>query len=573
MSLFTLEDANGVVFRDGTHSLVFEVDTSLISTTSDFTNVLYDFVKVSRSTYYSAKTFSFEIANSLWGGYFYVLDLDRNYYTPSTYHLEDNVLSIETDEDNIILGLIIDPFHTGTVETPQIASLISDDLGIDLKLDELGWHWFTYTNLVTGEEIPTDINITNFGSFTDAHLENSGLARLVKTSFLFNCTQTLKTGKINTIQLGADTRYKPGGARIGSYTPSITVTYNKETIPVYYDSDIEDYVFDLDLSNVTTPQTIHFTVQVEENKVLEPSNTRVKLNCTYETITTFNDLIIQCGAGGANEITLNGDITFTTDLTVKHNITIIGADNTLEMDGHKIKLDEGVSFKATNTLFNEADTCIIQAQNTTVELDSCTFTNCTSTDYEGLGGCIFCDVTIDSLTVPDDFTTTLTGCTFTNNNTPIFHGGTLTIKDCLFTNNSLTYLDEDSPAFLYQTDGDAYISGSRFKVNPPETLCSNQKTAGFGQCVFTLGENATLNGQTHKQLLDNTPNLTESPYNNQSYVYWKYYYPSITSCVYTSPQEGYESKSYCYALSGVNWVYKANAQVTQNNPNNNQAPF
>ena len=573
MSLFTLEDANGVVFRDGTHSVVFEVDTSLISSTGDFSDVLYDFVKVSRSTSGITKTFSFEIANSLWGGYFYVLDSDRNYYTPSTFNLEDNVLTIETDEDSIILGLIIDPFHTGTVEIPQIASLISKDLSIDLKLDELGEHRFTFTDLVAGEEYSQAVTINNFGSFTDADLGNAGLARLVKTGFLFNCTQTLKTGKINTIQLGADTRYKPGGARIGTYTPSITVTYNKETIPVYYDSDIGDYVFDLDLSNTTTPGTISFTVEVEENKVLEQSNTIVKLNCTYETITTFNDLIIQCGAGGANEITLTNDITFTTDLTVKHNITIIGADNTLEMDGHKIKLDEGVSFKATNTLFNEADTCIIQAQNTTVELDGCTFTNCTSTDYEGLGGCIFCDVTIDSLTVPDDFTTTLTGCTFTNNNTPIFHGGTLTIKDCLFTNNSLTYLDEDSPAFLYQTDGDAYISGSRFKVNPPETLCSNQKTAGFGQCVFTLGENATLNGQTHKQLLDNTPNLTESPYNNQSYVYWKYYYPSITSCVYTSPQAGYESKSYCYALSGVNWVYKANAQVTQNNPNNNPAPF
>lgn len=570
--MFTVEDVNTTVYGKGTHSIVFEVDTSLISSDSDFTDVIYDFVKVSRSTSGSNITYTFEVVNSLWAGYYYLLEDDRTWIDDSVTY-DDGVVTFTTTEASIIFGMVINPFHIRFYQL-EIADVIYDaeDLALSLPLNGLGKEYvFHGVDLTTGEPTETTALISDFGIYTIDY--TSGLTRLIKTGFEFECTQTLTLGKVNTINLGADDKYLPNGELIGDYTPKITINYGKEQIGAYYDDDIGDYVFDLDLTDITEPRMIRFTVDVEENKVLLPSTTKVSLNAVYEQITNFNDLVSQCNKGGSQTITLTDDITFTSNIQVKHTIKMVGDDNTLDLNGHSIILDEGVAFAAEDVTFDNGDTSIIQAKNTIVELTGCTFTSCTSDNYNDLGACIFCDIDIDSLTVPDDFTTVLEDCTFTNNNTAILHGGVLSINHCSFTNDDLDYLTPNNPAFIYQTDGEAYVNGSSFKINPPATLCTNTKTAGFAQGIFTLGENATINGQTHQQLQEQTPNICESPYNNQSYVYWKYYYPHISACVYTSPLTGYEARNYCYSLSGINWVYKVNTQVTTNNGNTTTPPF
>ena len=77
--MITVEDVNGSIYRDGANSYVHRIDTSLISDDSDFTNVIYDFCKVSRSTSGSNITYTFKVDNSAWLGECWFTDNDGEY--------------------------------------------------------------------------------------------------------------------------------------------------------------------------------------------------------------------------------------------------------------------------------------------------------------------------------------------------------------------------------------------------------------------------------------------------------------------------------------------------------------
>ena len=75
----TVEDINGVNFRDGLNSYFHEIDTALISDTTDFTDVNYDFVKVSRVSRQNGYTYTFKVYNADWTGGYYFRDADGRY--------------------------------------------------------------------------------------------------------------------------------------------------------------------------------------------------------------------------------------------------------------------------------------------------------------------------------------------------------------------------------------------------------------------------------------------------------------------------------------------------------------
>ena len=120
-------------------------------------------------------------------------------------------------------------------------------------------------------------------------------------------------------------------------------------------------------------------------------------------------------------------------------------------------------------------------------------------------------------------------------------------------------------AFLYQTDGTANITESIFDIDyDTDNLCSNHVDIGYAQALIKIGETATINGATITDISkDDSLPFTSNPYRNQSHVFVKYYYPSIESCVYTSPVLGREDINVCYAVSNLNWIFKQNTQVTR----------
>ncbi|MBR1610732.1 MAG: hypothetical protein IJ672_04475, partial [Methanobrevibacter sp.] len=206
---------------------------------------------------------------------------------------------------------------------------------------------------------------------------------------------------------------------------------------------------------------------------------------------------------------------------------------------------------------------ILQRKDSKVDLISCSFTGASNTGYNNLGSVISCDIDIDSLNIPNDFITNITECNFINNHNCIMHGGTLNILNSKYHNTDMSYIDINNPAFLYQVDGDAIITESIFDM---DYTGRNYETRNimYAQALFMCGVDATVNNANHTNLSqDNTVNWCNAPYNNQSHIFCKYYYPQIEECVFSSPEPGFENKCLSYAVSGMDWIFKEHVQITR----------
>ena len=378
--LFTVEDVNGTVYRNQGFYWHM-IDTSKISSDSDYTDIQYDFCKVSRSTNGSNITYTFEIINSNWSFGYYIRKANGDYIgTQGSYNPVTNKLTFTTTEQSINLFL-----YMGLVKLDDYIYYLSYVLKNN-KLDydgpvQSGVLSVDLIDLATGDEFTIDHTVSpgyNLISFYPhpQDLQYCGylLVNLIKTDFEFNCNQTLTVGKINKVSLGAYSQYKPGGSKIGSYTPNIKVIYNNKTIPVEYDTD--DYYFNLDLTEKTEPGKVKFKVIIEDNEVLNYTETKVTLESDYELVTTLAGLTSACDSNGSTLIKLGADITLTGgNMPVKHDIKIVGNDKTLTCTGGRLWVREGNTLNIEDLTFTTGKTCILQNIHTTVELDNCVFIN------------------------------------------------------------------------------------------------------------------------------------------------------------------------------------------------------
>ena len=551
-NFLTVEDANTLIY-DNQEYWMHEIDIGKITTgNEDFTDVHYDFCRITREFDDSRSEmkylFTIKVDHSAWTGGVHINK------SPNGLSSITGGCKIECAHYNIKLKLYMGPSWFGV--SPLLFSLLSNSFSLNLKQLKSTKHIeYTYAD---GSSYFDQYVILNKGYNLIKH---AGLrvgyvyVNLLKTDFLFNCTDSLVVGRVNKVCLGADTDYKPNGDFVGEYTPIIRVEYNNKELPVYFDESVNDYVFNLDLSDKKAPQKVRFKVNVETNDVLNNSVTPVVLDADYEVISTYEDLLSACGNGGASSIRLGADITLTSSIIVTHSIKILGDNNTLNLNSEGFVIKEDITFKAENTIFDNGNIAIKQSKNSSVELTGCTFNNCT-----GFGSCITCDIDYDSLSVEDDFKTTLTNCLFTNNNLCIVHSGELTVTGCKYHNTDADYIDKDDVAFLYQFDGEANIKNSIFDIDyDTDSLCSNEENIGFAQALLQCGVTAKINGANAIDLKQND-NLPFT--SNASHIFAKYYYPQLETCIYTSPILGKEDQAVCYCVSNENWIYKQNVQVT-----------
>lgn len=369
---------------------------------------------------------------------------------------------------------------------------------------------------------------------------------LLKTDFQFNCMETLTVGKINKIQLGTDTDYLPDGDMIGNNTPTIKIRYGNKLLPVTYDETLNDYVFQLDLSDRTNEGYASFTVLVEANDVINSTETSIRLPVEYESISTLTELTNLFTNGGTGR--LGSNITLTSDLTLTKDVLIVGNDKTITCNGNKIIVPSGKTFKAMQANFTGGANTIQQDTGSIVELTECSFSNCT-----GLGSVIDCQVDIDSLDNPSDFTTNITGCTFTNCDMIILHGGDLTVTNCTIEGK---IGNKSYPFFLYQIDGNAELTHNTFQLTSNTQIESDIE---FNACIFKCGENAQINGLTHYELQNNNlQSFLQSPQRNTSLVDITYKYDLIDDYINLSSDNGY-----CHSVSNVDFVFKTNITITR----------
>ena len=550
----TIEDINGTLYRNQGFYW-HEINTAVIGD-RDFSNVKFDFCTVSRETRSDSHPYkyTFIIDNENWTNGYYAWA--SNGLAPSGTAITGG-LQIVTTRPLIKLYLYVGPVKydsltklVGKLEKP-VVSLNLKQINTPQTIPVISWDGGIRWSFVDNIELGLNEIVRNSQKFGFL------LVNLIKSDFQFQCNQSLTVGKVNKVYLGANVDYKPNGDFVGEYTPSITVDYNGETLPVTFDGT--DYYFNLDLTDKTETGKVRFTVNVESNEVLNSTTTDVALNSQYQTVNTFDALLSAVGI--SDVIRLGANLTATANIPINRSVKIIGNDKTINLDSYRFVLKEDVEFKAENVVFNNGDTTIIQAKNTKIELTQVTFNNCTSTNYNGLGSCIFCDVDVDSLDVTNDYITTLTECTFTDNANCILHGGELTIQKCTLTNNHLNNHNKNNVAFVYQTDGTCLIQNSNIELDyraEGSGLCSDEETIGFAQAIIMCGETANINGASHSDLQnDNTLPFFELPFNNRGYLNVKYYYPSLEACVQSLSNDN----GCCHACSGVDWVFKNNVTV------------
>lgn len=533
MNFLTVEDIDGTIYENQKFNWHC-IDTSVI-TTQD-TPVTIDFCKVTKTS----TGYSVVIDNSYWAKGYYVLDSNGALINPTTT-LNSNTLTITTSEDSIKLYLYFGVTSYNNLTrvtynlTDSIISLNKKQLlsNQDIQVYQVGSTTIqTVSALLTVGYNAIQYNNNNCGFL---------LVKLLKSDFQFNCTQSLVLGKVNTVKLGALTDYKPNGDMIGTNTPNIQVLYGSTYIPARFDSTLNDYIFDIDLTDKQTEGKIRLKVFVESNDVLNTTENDIVLNSSFETINNETKLKTLFKNGGVGRLSTN--IPLTDNITVDNDVLIIGKDNTILMRNYKIVVPSDKTFKAENTLFREGKNTIQQQINSTVELNNCTFIRCT-----GFGSVIDCQINASSLSVEKDFITNINNCTFDSNEMCILHGGELNVTGCEVTGK---ISNPNNPYFLYQTDGTATILQSTFNLSSDTQIESDIE---FNSCIFVCGENATVNGNSHDELQSNNINsFISNPQNNTSTINVTYYYPAIEDYITLQSDKGY-----CHSCSNVDFVFKTN---------------
>ena len=103
----TLEDINSTFLKYGHVNSFHECDTSKLNKTGLYTNITYDFLKISKTS----TGFEFQIENNLWSGGYYLLDNDGEYFIPEdatcTWNDDTPTITVTTSEENVTLVLYL----------------------------------------------------------------------------------------------------------------------------------------------------------------------------------------------------------------------------------------------------------------------------------------------------------------------------------------------------------------------------------------------------------------------------------------------------------------------------------
>ena len=564
MSFLTVEDVNSVNLNHINE--FYEINTSKISE-QEFDSVLYDFSIVSHTITGGSHVFTFEIHNSLWtGGYYFTKN--NGEYLDITANYSNNQLSVTTNEPSICLVLYLCSFYTNK-QIGKIEEIFLDDTIYVLNIDELvsRHNPLRMFNLKYEESFSYGIGMVNQGVnvIEDLSYPFYFLVLIKKTDLLFDLTNASATvGVINHVPLNIDADYLPNGSLVDEDSLNIEVHYNNTVIPVVYDSELNDYCFDLDLSEKRDNKPAKLKIIVNEIDLVNSSVYDIVLPCNYSSASSYEELQRNIVAG-AEIIELTGDITFNSNLIIPNNLMIYANNMNIALGSYNISVPSTVSIEIDDANFFNGINCFIQEINSKLVLKNCKFNNAVISDnYKGS----VVSANYDGL--EDSIITELTGCTFINCHHTIYHGGEITINNCraLF-NRFNESVDTDYPAFLTAYDGTVEIINSIFDIDyDTDYLSDNNIDIKFAEALIGLGEDTIFNGFSTNLLKynDSLP-FFESPFNNKGHIFAKYHYPQVNSPVISSPILGKEDNCLCHILLGTDWVYKNNVQITRSDWN------
>ena len=608
MNFATLEDINTVEMNDGFLNDFHTINTGLINKTT-YTDVIYDFVKITHSISVNKHSYVFKVYNSAWTGGYYVLDENDNYLsitgTCTSYDDYKEISFTNIDYNNIKLVLYLSDICTDfkcqrLTWRPTNLSFLKGAVDTGLTGNRFDFIDFTQ-NIKSGDLFPCFTKNSDAGSYIEdgcIYIQNyvptmnlyalilnitygmEGTFRIsdnininnstfnfyfnifrYKTDSEISVNNNLVLGSVNKLELDVKSFLK------SNYISSVigTVKYLNNEVPILCDNKNPcKYYCIIDLTNIYDKDYLYLNINVKESNVVKENLFKFKVYCDYLTVHNLSDFKSAINSN-IGVIKLASNITLNDSIKLNKDITIIGDDNiSINLNNHSFILDEGVNATFENILFNIGNNTIIQERNSTLTINDCKFTNCKATHTGGVGSCVYCN---DS-DIDDVFHTYINNTTFIDNECCVFTTGILESKNIKL-HNFTPKSDLKQPAFLYLANGEASIKNSLFDIDyNTNYYCSNQINIGNAQAIFYCGKSAVINNNNYEQLKEDVVNFFDVEYNNRSHVYCKYYYTDIEECVISSPEIGKEDKSLCYVLSDEEYIYKKNVQLTKASTNN-----
>lgn len=560
MSFMTVEDVNSILLNYDYVNDYYIVDTSLIT---NITEGSYDFVRFRKIE----NGFKFKIDNSLWTGGVYVLNAHNEYIplremslTGDDYYRYANgtltIYSTNYDLNNCKIVLYLSSFFNGFHFQYLNYAITNLKPIIDYNEPNFEIQSFRYDSSDIDYSISFDEENGTYTVIVDGDYFYGYLVQSMKIADVY-LVGDLIVGIDNTLTVVKD-------ESSSDLRNCIVVCNGKEhfidfTIP-------NGDKFNIDLTDETSLNPISFQIIIKDNDEFVDFTCDYSLTPKYYEVSNFNELKTAL-TNKVKNINITKNITFTENIVIS-NDTVLNFNFNRSMFNHvSFIISENTNFILKKAEIIYSNTLINQKKGSAVTIDNCKIYN--SSNANNKSSVVYCDEDINDIYEENtNFTTNILNSEIRTCALPtIIHFGTLNIDNSIFYNTNNNSSSKNVPCFIYQVNGDAIIKNSIFKIKyAPKTLklCEKHKDIGINHCNILIGENATINNASFNDLKrNNSLPFFDKEFNNKSYVYCEYYYPSIESCVIASPLPNFEDKCCCHALSGVDWVFKNNVQITR----------
>lgn len=572
----TVDDVNSALLTYDKVNNLFEVDMSILldEETQSFRDWFRcDFVEC---TNIDDITLEFKVSNSLWTGGFTIINDDGEIAQIGSedysYDAETEILTVTYDleawNDCKILFYLSSYYNEFTVDylyvvfdmkpahfnkdnefnvlyvfeqMPQTFNLIINETVVDT---------FNYTGSLI-IEFPVDYTGSYIVESADGNTRFYGYVKNIPKLFtVFTDMKEVYALKQNNL----------------TFIVGNTGDEDNITVKAYYDNELiytgdvtvqldEEFSFDLDLTNDNILNYKHITIEVEKD-IVQTFDFRFKaiprqVTSQVELREALNDEI--------PIVYINRGFAITgVDITVDYPVIFEGTtDNVvLNMNTHSFLVNQDLTLN--NLELRNANTLIRQLNDdANIKLTGCIIRNCTNDENTAS---VIEQNTID---LSKFATVELTDCTFTNNQIPaIQHQNNTSIKNCIFNNPNLEAdnVSRSLPAFVHQKANEISINNSNFDITlDTDYYTTNQIDIGVNQCNFLFGENVILNGA-----IVDFENDWDNIYfrrNNLNHIFAKYYYKQVRSNVIVEPAPNKEQNSFCYSVTGTDYVFKVNASI------------
>lgn len=455
--MFTVEDVNSVLLTDNVNDF-HSVNTSL---RAGLDYVLLDFVKVRKTV----NGFSFTVENSLWSGGFYLTTTTGEYISLSSedYSYSEGVLSVVTDETDVVLVLYCSSFYT--VFSLQYLDCRLDNLfsvvnEINLTVDD-------FTSLNGTAITDSDISVSDSVVTCRSNAFYKGIVELSDVAMISVDTDTLIAGSPSqTIELVSSEDIS-----------GVTVKYDNVSEFVEFTDNTGS--FQVDLSEHLTTDDFKFKVVL--NGIVFNLSAPVSI-LNINSVASFNQAI----TSKIRIINLSRSIVGDNSCEIDYDLTITGEN--VGLSG-VFEIKEGVNLLIDSVRDFNLDV----GENTNITLKN------------SQPASIFANEDLDNT----NSKILMDNCIVSWGIAPIIlFDGELEIINSTFQYPAITSGTSIlEPCFIHLTAGEITIHDTQFKTMNQNGSAKN--LSGYNLASLLLSEDTIFNGVNATEVSKGNPSLTQ----------------------------------------------------------------